>query len=406
MRRDAWVAICLLGAGWVLILQVMPWSDERINDLGVYRVYADQMLAGNLPYRDFFIEYPPLSAPLLWLAGLPGTDYDVYRVSFAVLTFVLGVGVVLLCGELAGQTGGARRRALYAAALMPVVGGAMLRTHFDLAPIAITLGALWLLCVERPRSGLALLGVGTLVKGFPLVAVPVALAWLVGRGLRRDAWQGAAACGAVVVAVSGVAFALSPDGALDAVDYHLGRPVQIESAPAVAALGLDRLGIGDSDVRSSHGSEGVHHPAAGALEIFFTLALLAAIAALAFAAARDGSTRTLVLASLTAVAAFAVLGKVLSPQFMTWVIPLGALAFAWRLHALATALVMALVLTLVEFPAHYFDYVHGDRAVMLLVAARDAVLLACLALAFVALHRCREEQLLDRRRAAVAPGVD
>ena len=400
-----WVATCLLAAGWVLILQVMPWSDERINDLGVYRVYAEQMLAGNLPYRDFFVEYPPLSAPLLWLAGLPGTDYDSYRVSFAVLTFVLAVGVVLLCGELARRTGGARRRALYAAALMPVVGGAMLRTHFDLAPVAITLGALWLLCAERPRSGLALLGVGALVKGFPLVAVPVALAWLAGRGLRREAWQGALVCGGLVAVVAGVALALSPSGAIDAVDYHLERPLQVESAPAVAALALDAAGIGESDVRSSHGSEGVHHPAAGALETAFVLALLTTVAALALAAGRDNSARALVLASLTATAAFAVLGKVLSPQFLIWIAPLGALAFAWRLYALAGAVALAFVLTLVEFPAHYFDYVDGDWGIVLLVGARDALLLACVAFALVALHRRREEQLLDRGRTAVAAGL-
>ena len=92
------------------------------------------------------------------------------------------------------------------------------------------------MCAGRPRSGLALLGVGALSKVFPLVAVPVVLAWLLGRGLRREAVQGALACVAVLLAGACAALALSPDGALDAVSYHLERPVQIESGAAMVLL--------------------------------------------------------------------------------------------------------------------------------------------------------------------------
>ena len=70
--------------------------------------------------------------------------------------------------------------------------GALIRTRFDLAPVALTLAALLLLCVERPRAAFAVLGLGALTKGFPLVVAPVALAWLVARGERRAARQGAA----------------------------------------------------------------------------------------------------------------------------------------------------------------------------------------------------------------------
>jgi hypothetical protein len=85
--------------------------------------------------------------------------------------------------------------------------------------------------------------------------------------------------------------------------------------------------------------------------------------------------RLLVLASLTAVAAFAALGKVLSPQFLVWTIPLGVLALAWRVPLLAGAVAAATVLTQLEFPARYFDYVDRDPFPVALVSARNAVLL-------------------------------
>lgn len=406
MRRDAPAALGLLVLGWAMTLWVAPWSDERVNDLFVYRSFAEPVLAGGLPYRDVFFEYPPLAAPAIALPGLAGTGEETFRLAFAAWTLVLAGAVVLLCGALAALTGGDRRRALFAAALAPLACGALLRTHFDLAPVVVVLAALWLVCAERPRAGLALLGIGALVKGFPLVAIPIVLAWLLGRGRRREAVQGALVCLAVLVAGAGMALAVAPDGALDAVRYHLERPVQLESPAAMALLGLDAIGAGEAVSVSSHRSDGLLHPLDGAVSALVALALVAVLALLAGLAARHGDRRRLVLASLAAVTAFAALGKVLSPQFVIWVLPLGALAFAWRLHALALAVLAAAVLTQVEFPAHYLDVVAREPLAIALVALRDLVLLAVLALSIRALRLERHEQLLDARRAALAVRLD
>ena len=406
MRRDALAALGLLVLGWAMTLWVAPWSDERVNDLFVYRIFAEPVLAGGLPYSDVFFEYPPLAAPAIALPGLAGTGEETFRLAFAAWTLVLAGAVVLLCGALAALTGGDRRRALFAAALAPLACGALLRTHFDLAPVVVVLAALWLVCADRPRAGLALLGIGALVKGFPLVAVPVVLAWLLGRGRRREAVQGALVCLAVLVAGAGMALAVAPDGALDAVRYHLERPVQLESPAAMVLLGLDAIGAGEAVSVSSHRSDGLLHPLDGAVSALVALALVAVLALLAGLAARHGDRRRLVLASLAAVTAFAALGKVLSPQFVIWVLPLGALAFAWRLHALALAVLAAAVLTQVEFPAHYFDVVAREPLAIALVALRDLVLLAVLALSIRALRLERHEQLLDARRAALAVRLD
>jgi Glycosyltransferase family 87 len=399
-------ALGVLVLGWAMTLWVTPWSDERVNDLFVYRSFAEPVLAGGLPYRDVFFEYPPLAAPGIVIPGLAGTGEDEFRLAFAVWTLVLAGLVVLLCGAVAARSGGDPRRALFAAALAPVACGALLRTHFDLAPVVLVLAALWLVCADRPRAGLALLGIGALVKGFPLVAVPIVLAWLLGAGRQREAVQGALVCLAVVVGGAGMALAVAPDGALDAVRYHLERPVQLESPAALVLLGLDGIGAGEAVSVSSHRSDGLLHPLDGLVSALVALALVAVLALLAGLAARDGDRRRLVLASLAAVTAFAALGKVLSPQFMIWVLPLGALAFAWRLHALAFAVLAAAVLTQVEFPAHYFDVVALEPLAIALVAVRDLVLLAVLALSVRALRLERHEQLLDARRAALAVRLD
>jgi hypothetical protein len=107
------------------------------------------------------------------------------------------------------------------------------------------------------------------------------------------------------------------------------------------------------------------------------------------------------------VAAFAALGKVLSPQYMLWLLPLGALAFAWRLHALAAAVAAAAVLTQVEFPARYFDLVDREPFPVAVAAVRNLLLLAVVVLALRALGAAAgQQQLLERERSPVPIALD
>ena len=381
-------ALALLAAAFTVTLLPGPWGDERVSDLFLYRGYALAFLDGRLPYRDLSFEYPPLAGPLLVLAELPGEGQDDYRLAFAALALALAAAVVLLAGALAERTGGDRRAAMLAAALMPLLTGAMLRTHFDLAPLALTLGALVLLCHDRPRAGFAILGLGVMTKGFPLVVAPVALGWLLARGQRRAALSGAVVLALTVGTIAAATAALSTRGAVDAVTYHLDRPVQVESTPASVLLALDALGAGTAPGVFSHGSDGLVHPIDGPLVALFLALLLGTIGLCTVATARACRTlgppearRVFVLCSLTAVVAFAALGKVLSPQFLIWLMPLPALALAWRMRALAAVAAGAIALTLVEFPAHYRDVAAHEPLAVGLVAARNALLLVTLALA-------------------------
>jgi hypothetical protein len=425
VRREALISLAVLAGGWALTLFIHPWSSELVSDLYRYRTFAAPVVHGALPYRDAFFEYPPLAAPIVALPGLVSTTEEGFRLAFFGSTLMLGAGVVVLCGALAERTGGNRLRAMVGAALMPLLLGALVRTHFDLAPVVLVLTALLLLCAGYPRSGLGVLGLGVMTKAFPLVVAPVALAWLVARGERREAWQGGVVLVAVMLACALPAVAVSPGGTLDALRYQTERPVQIESTPALALLALDGAGVGHAVSVKSNASDGLEHEAAGLVSALFALTLVATIGVSAILAARgageSGSPgsgaapaaeaspeqkRELVLASLAAVAAFAVFGKVLSPQFMLWIVPLGALAFAWRLGALAAAVAAAAILTQLWFPARYFDLVARDTYPLTLLTLRNAALVAALALAVRALRPRRQEQLRDPRGATLAVRVD
>jgi hypothetical protein len=201
--------------------------------------------------------------------------------------------------------------------------------------------------------------------------------------------------------------ALSAQGTYDAFTYQLDRPVQIESVPATILYGLDGVGLGEAVRDASHRSDNLVHPADDAIAAVFTAVLVGLLVLFTLLArARPDDPQAMVLASLGAVAAFAVCGRVISPQYLVWTIPLGALAFAWGHQLLALLVALASVLTLAEFPGRYLGLVNREPLPIAIVCLRDAALLAAVALTVRALQVRGEEQLLDARRPAVAVRLD
>jgi hypothetical protein len=373
-------AVLLLAATFCLTFLVDPWQDELVSDVPLYRAYADVFLDGVMPYREIGFEYPPLAAPLIALPGLVSVDPETYRYAFAVLAFLLAVGVLFATGRLAALGGANEWPALLVVALVPLATGAMIRTHFDLAPVLCLVAGLAAIASGRTRIGFALLGVGGALKLFPLAAVPVAAAWLLGQRCRREALGGVAVAAAVVALAAGAGVGISADGAQKAVEYHVDRPVQIESLPATVLNGIEEAGGRAPRSVHSHRSDGLEHPAADAITAAGIGIMCLVVLALSMAASRIGGVRGLALAGLAAAAAIAVFGKVLSPQFMLWLVPLAAVAWAWRMYALGAVTTAAIATTLVWFPDRYFDLVAREDVPLAAVAFRNLLLIAMLAL--------------------------
>jgi hypothetical protein len=347
---------------------VGPFSDVRITDLFIYERDAGSLAAGLTPYSDAFLfEYPPLALVPIWLARALGGDY---QETFGYLMLACGLGCLFLVRALGGTL------AAWAFALTPLAAGAVLRTHYDLLAALALLIALLAFDRRRPVAGMALLGIGAMVKGFPLVLLPIAAAWAWRHRGVREAAIGLAACGVVVVALSAPFLG---DGYLDAYRFHLDRPVQIESTPAVAlyALGGSRV-TGTTQHGDEFNSNGLRGGAAGAMETLFGLLALLTIALLAWLATLRREPEHLTLCLIAGVIAFVALGKVLSPQYVAWLAPLAAVLLGRRERLAAALLAAAVVLTQVEFPFRYFDLVRAEDGARLLVAARNAALLAAL----------------------------
>jgi len=374
---DIWriaLAVALFLCAWAL-LHVGFYERDQIIDTPIYERYGELMRDGGVPYRDFRVEYPPAALPVFLLSALPGGDY---RQWFETLMALCGCGTIVAVG-LSARCLTLGFGTLAYVALAPLALGSVLLTRFDLWPAMLTSFALAALLAQRLRLGHAALGLAVAAKLYPGVLLPVALAQAWRRGGRREALLCGGLFAAVVLAVYLPFLLVAPDGVAASVGRQLSRPLQIESLGAAMLLAVHQLlGVG-IEMHSGRGSQNLVGPAADVLAVLLSVAQVVTLVWLWIRFARGEQTPArLARYAGASLVAFVALGKVLSPQFLVWLIPVVPLA---RRMWATFALTVALVLTQLWFPYRYWDLVREfDPLASWLVVARDLALVVLLVL--------------------------
>jgi hypothetical protein len=196
---------------------------------------------------------------------------------------------------------------------------------------------------------------------------------------RREALLALGAFAAVLAVVVLPFAAIAPDGLWASLERQLGRPLQIESLGASVLLAAQQLGLYEAAVVSTHGSQNLAGPLPDALAVVQTVVQAAVLLAVWALAARGplGPAR-LAAASAASVVAFVAFGKVLSPQFLVWIVPVAALVAGRGERAVLALAGAALVATHLWFPTRYWDVVALEPAGWL-VLVRNLVLVALVA---------------------------
>jgi hypothetical protein len=366
-------------------------GSAAISDVPVYQRYGDAIEDGAVPYRDIRVEYPPGALPAFVLPALTGGGEVGYARAFAVLMCACGVAAIVLAAIALGQLGAGASRtagALAVPAAAPVLLGPLLLTRFDLLPAALTVGALAAALAGRDRLGGGVLGAAIAVKLYPLVLVPLLAAWTWRRRGRREAAIALGLGAAVVVAAYLPFLLVAPDGVASSVWRQVSRPLQIESAGAAVLLALHHVAGMPLGWESSHGSQNLTGSVAVAAAAVTAIVQVAVLVLLwARFARRPADGARLVRYAAAALVAFVALGKVLSPQFLVWLLPVVPLV-APPAGAVAAALLVAACLTTRGwFPGRYWDLVYDfDARASWLVVGRDLLLGALLALLLVPLR--------------------
>jgi hypothetical protein len=362
------------------------FTRSPLLDTPLYERYGDLIVhSGKLPYRDFAVEYPPGALPVFAAPSLVARagDFERYREGFEVLMLLCGTAAALLAGLVLVRRRVPTRHLVAGtllAGLAPLALGPVVLSRFDLWPAALTAAALAAVVTGRSRLGLALLGAAVAAKLYPAVLVPLAVTHVWRERGRREALLAASAGGAVVAACFAPFVALAPHGVWASLHGQATRPLQIESLGASLLLGAHQaFGYGLSQA-ASHGSDNLVGALPARVASAQGLAAAGVLVTLWIAYARGPADRDRLLRyAAAAVCAFVALGRVFSPQYLMWLVPLVPLVRGRRGQVASGLFLAAMVLTQLWFPYRYLRLVYGlDPRASWLVLARDLALVLLL----------------------------
>jgi hypothetical protein len=369
------VSLTLLHWGW--------YQHALILDTLEYHRYGSAIVDGKVPYRDFGVEYPPGALPAFVTPAVGKPAFTLYNREFQVLMALCGAGALAAMALVLRSLGATLERAAAALgffALAPLVLGSVILYRYDLWPAALTVAGLAGILAGRERLGFAALGLGIAAKAFPVVVLPPALVYVWRTRGRREALVCLGVAVAVVAVVVVPFLALAPHGVWESIVHQASRPLQIESLGSAILLAAHHAGGLALTLDSSHGSQNLGGALPDAVGAVSSALLAAALVTTWLVAARGPATgERLARYTAASVAAFAAFGKVLSPQFLIWLLPLVPLVRGRRGLVASSLLALALLLTQVWFPIRYWDLVQFEAFPSWVVLARDLVLVALFA---------------------------
>ncbi|MFG3016966.1 glycosyltransferase 87 family protein [Streptomyces sp. NPDC048254] len=369
------------------MLWLLAHNNERLLGHGavareVWRLYFHWygvLSHGAFPAHDTLWQYPPGAGAVLLAPGLvPGPSYFQAFVALTLATDALITTALARAGTRPGRT-------LLGAALW--TGALPLLLHLPLARYDVEVTAfavLSLLALGRAtRACGALAALGALVKVWPAL---VLLGVERGRPT-RTAWTWAAVTGAATLA----AFLLSFRNPLAFLRQQGGRGVQVESLGGTA-LSLARHAGWRGTTRYQYGAMelvGPHVHAVATVSLALTVVAFALLV-LWRVRARHWTEATPYDAALSAVLLFTVTSRVISPQYMIWLLGLAAVCLTSRhttQRPVAALIVTATALSAVAYPTFYAEVVHGTWTGCLLMLARNGLLATAAVLSLTRLWR-------------------
>jgi uncharacterized membrane protein len=345
---------------------------------------------GRVPYRDFFMEYPPGALPVFLPPAALGSDH--YNAAFKALMALCGAATIVLVALLLARLGAGALRlwsAVLLLALSPIALGPISLNTYDAWPALLTVGALALLLADLPAASLAVLGLAFAAKVYPVVLLLPALAFVSRTGGRAAALRALGAFAGVAALVVLPFLVLAPHGLAESFRAQASRSLQVESLGGSLLGVADRIGWYSATVvhRTGHAISydlvgSLPRGLAAASSVVQVFAVLAVV--WLYVRGRDEPER-LVASFAAAVAGFLAFTRFFSPQYLVWLIPLVALLgpVEWLLAGAALALAQVWFF-------HYRD-VFSLGGYIWLVLLRDALAVALFAIAALRLRRSTTE---------------
>lgn len=377
---------------WVIlrILNVIPLGP----DTKVFLEYAELIHAGQVPYRDFVVEFPPCSLIVFFVPSIVSTDALVYSIVFAgfVLFCIIAIEAVLISSlDIAYKT---KRLLCGVYVILSLIYFCEYLQKFDVFPVTLVALSVLLFARKQYCWSYVLVTIAALMKMYPAMILGI---YLIIHALAHDetgqVWKilKGISISLVVLLLSILPFLLCGTtlGELFAwISFHSDRGFQVESTVGIIIQFLSDIGIGSYSLVDNHSTFDVSSSIADSLLpiwTYVTCAGLFMVLVLIVVHIRKNGLREDVQTALYNLSVYGVgiiltfilLNKVFSTQYIVWILPL----VLWMMAKLPkdTAIGISKLLIciyLLSLPRLYFDY---SWIFHLCYIVRDLLLFALLA---------------------------
>jgi Glycosyltransferase family 87 len=395
-RLLGFMTIYLLG---LLLISYLRW--QRLADYGyfatLYHRYSLNLIQGQMPYRDFSFDYPPLALLPFVLPQLikPGDSLNLaeyawlFLVENSVISVLLGLTVVRIASYFQSWRRCLEVLAVYS--LLSMITAPLLLARYDLFPTLLVAIAVAAAIGGHPTQAGIWLGLGFAAKLYPIALVPILSIYYWVNGSYRSLFKvfvGASVALSLTVlpflligvlpawveaAVMSGRISLFPSF----LHGHQLRGLQIESIPAGIILLGHILGFTPVTVVSNFDAFYIASsiadtvlkwlPTLAFLE--FTVVVIACLNCFRNEFKQFGAitNESLLAFLMSALLILIVAGKVLSPQYFGWLLP-----FAPFLRLRQIGLVAVIfALTIVIYPFSYNSLLELQTPPILLLNARN-----------------------------------
>ncbi|MYT70603.1 MULTISPECIES: glycosyltransferase family 87 protein [unclassified Streptomyces] len=371
---------------------VVPGPDVTSDVSVIYHGWFDILRTGTFPLDDVTWQYPPAAAvAILSPALLPFLEY---ASAFFLLAFLADAVVFLMLLHLSGRPYASRRGVWVWVVGLPLLGQTVY-ARYDVMVTAVAVAAL-LAAARHPKAAGVLAAIGAMLKVWPALLL---LGTRRGRAT-RESWGAAALTAGGLI----LAFMIAMPGAMAFLTFQRDRGTEVESLGSLVFHVARQFGWSGT-VQLNYGSVEFLGPYVDLVSMFAQV-----LTALAFGwlllwrlKARAWGPATLADAALTAVLLFTTTSRVISPQYMLWLVGLAAVCLLFRESRMALPVWLVLAATFVtflEFPIWFSHVVASDALGLTLLLVRNGLLVVA---SLSACRRLWRATVTEPRRAERSP---
>jgi uncharacterized membrane protein len=403
--KNGKLQLALFCLGHVVILLPLFNTLYAIHhsSTALYLEYASRIWNGHLPYQDFPLEYPPFSLVFFLVPRLFASGLSAYAGAFQIEVLIYDLLGLYILYRIAQNKDIPpwKMLAVYSAAVLAI--GPIFFESYDIFSAILTLLSVFFFCGNKHRWAWVFLALGFMTKFYPAVIAPIYIFYYLRDRSYKRIWEGLTIFAGVCLVILLPFLVTAPGSIGNLVNTHSARPLQLETTYSSVLLIIDKVTNNSPEIVYSYGSKNIMNPPADTLAAVSWLVMVLLLLAAYWLICRSIKSNTTSspetgMYALLVIGVLLVSGKILSPQFLIWLLPLLPLVGDKKGILLTAFFIVIGGLTYYIYPAHYQGLENNESMVIAALFIRNLLLIFLTATIAVFIYKSK-----SRTNHAIVP---